>query len=65
MDSMDPKTMPTDQNTTLKSPKPRILIIDDNAAIHEDFRKILCPEAATAVLDKMEATLFEIGRAHV
>ena len=58
MDSMDPKTMPSDQNMTQKSVKPRILIIDDNAAIHEDFRKILCPEAATAVLDAMEATLF-------
>jgi len=36
----------------------RILIIDDNAAIHEDFRKLLCPHAATSALDETEAALF-------
>jgi two-component system NtrC family sensor kinase len=38
----------------------RILILDDNAAIHEDFRKILCPAATQAnVLDELEAELFD------
>ena len=38
----------------------RILIIDDNPAIHEDFRKILGPadESAVADLDADEASLF-------
>ncbi|NDE98979.1 MAG: PAS domain S-box protein, partial [Verrucomicrobia bacterium] len=37
----------------------RILVVDDNRAIHDDFRKILCP-AATAVADlsAAEAALF-------
>jgi signal transduction histidine kinase len=32
--------------------------VDDNQAIHQDFRKILCPPPATAALDAMEAALF-------
>ena len=40
----------------------RILIIDDNPAIHEDFRKILCPDAAPRELDELEAKLFDQGR---
>ena len=37
----------------------RILVIDDNRAIHEDFRKILCPaSAAVADLSAAEAALF-------
>jgi hypothetical protein len=36
----------------------RILLVDDLASIHEDFRKILCPPAATAGLDADEAVLF-------
>ena len=36
----------------------RILVVDDNRAIHEDFRKILCPAVASASLDAMEAALF-------
>ena len=38
----------------------RILVIDDNPAIHEDFRKILGPsgESASADLDADEAALF-------
>ena len=42
-------------------PHKRILIIDDNRAIHGDFRKILCPQAgsqAVAELDAAEAALF-------
>jgi PAS domain S-box-containing protein len=37
----------------------RILVIDDNRAIHDDFRKILCPaHASTAALDATETALF-------
>lgn len=28
----------------------RILVIDDNAAIHDDFRKILCDDGSEATL---------------
>jgi len=39
--------------------KHRILVIDDNAAIHEDFRKVLCPEARpAAALSEAAARLF-------
>ncbi|MBI2924871.1 MAG: response regulator [Verrucomicrobia bacterium] len=37
----------------------RILIVDDNPAIHEDFRKILCADqSGTNDLDEAEAVLF-------
>ena len=39
----------------------RILVIDDNAAIHQDFRKVLGTQAehsAQAALDVLEANLF-------
>ena len=36
----------------------RILVIDDNSAIHEDFRKILCPTLTTSAVDALEASLF-------
>ena len=37
----------------------RILIIDDNHAIHDDFRKILSPATkSAAALDVTEAELF-------
>ncbi len=37
----------------------RILIVDDNAAIHEDFRKILAPEAADSqAIDDLESLIF-------
>jgi two-component system, sensor histidine kinase and response regulator len=39
--------------------KPRILVIDDNTAIHDDFRKILCPDLAPSVVDELEAALFD------
>jgi diguanylate cyclase (GGDEF)-like protein len=42
-------------------PSRRILIIDDNAAIHHDFRKVLGPQpdqSAQATLDLLEADLF-------
>lgn len=37
----------------------RILVIDDNKAIHEDFRKILCTSKNTAKLGDLESALFE------
>jgi CheY-like chemotaxis protein len=40
----------------------RILIIDDNPVIHEDFRKILCPaDNHCSTVDRLEAALFEEG----
>jgi two-component system, NtrC family, sensor kinase len=37
----------------------RILVIDDNRAIHEDFRKVLCaPNADTTGIGEAEAKLF-------
>jgi signal transduction histidine kinase len=38
----------------------RILIVDDNPAIHEDFRKILCPALPTQTLDEDEAAIFGV-----
>jgi two-component system, sensor histidine kinase and response regulator len=40
-------------------PNKRILVIDDNEAIHHDIRKILCPEYSTSTgLDAAEEELF-------
>jgi len=40
----------------------RILVIDDNHAIHEDFRKILCaPESADALADQEKELFGEAG----
>lgn len=39
------------------APAYRILVVDDTRAIHEDFRKILTPESASA-LEAQEALLF-------
>jgi signal transduction histidine kinase len=39
--------------------KPRILIIDDNTAIHDDFRKILCPRQETSESDALASSLFD------
>src|SRR3954471_4368810 len=36
----------------------RVLIVDDNRAIHEDFRKILARPSESAKSDEMEAALF-------
>jgi CheY-like chemotaxis protein len=42
----------------------RILVIDDNPDIHEDFRKILCENrSSSSKLESMEASLFEGGDA--
>ena len=46
-------------NPPLETNSRRILVVDDNEAIHADFRKILNPRLATeATLAAMEATLF-------
>lgn len=36
----------------------RIIVIDDNRAIHADFRKILCGSGETGGVEKMEEELF-------
>lgn len=40
------------------TPNRRILVIDDNEAIHEDFRKILSVESSDSALDASRAALF-------
>jgi signal transduction histidine kinase len=42
-------------------PNRRILVIDDNRSIHQDFRKILCSEANHKGVDEAEAALFGEG----
>ena len=45
--------------STITKPNRRILVVDDNAAIHADFRKILgAPDAGDAALDAAEEKLF-------
>ena len=44
--------------STSASPNRRILVVDDNRTIHQDFRKILSPPVANDSLDAMEADLF-------
>ena len=36
----------------------RVLVIDDNRAIHEDFRKVLTDSGSDAGMDAAEAALF-------
>ena len=36
----------------------RVLVIDDNLAIHEDFRKILASKCDASALEDAEAALF-------
>jgi len=46
-------------NDAVAARNPRILVVDDNQAIHDDFRKILCPVAtASSALSKVETELF-------
>jgi CheY-like chemotaxis protein len=53
----------TQMNSPAPTPKHRILVIDDNPAIHEDFRKILCWDRGRSTdLEAQEAELF--GTAH-
>src|SRR3954469_9065102 len=50
----------------LGAPNRRILVVDDNRAIHDDFRKILVdPLGATSALADLEAVLFGQGRPRV
>lgn len=37
----------------------RILVVDDNSSIHQDFRKILQPEARQEAMEQARAALFE------
>lgn len=48
-------------STNLTAKSPRVLVVDDNAAIHQDFRKILGPASAESNNDlgALEADLFE------
>ena len=46
-------------NANITSPKPRILVIDDNLAIHEDFRKIFGGLDTNDSLDAAESILFD------
>lgn len=45
------------RNTTIENR--RVLVIDDNLAIHEDFRKILATTTAPDELDQAGASLFD------
>ncbi|MCP4410517.1 MAG: response regulator, partial [Gammaproteobacteria bacterium] len=36
----------------------RVLVVDDNRAIHEDIRKVLCVETGVSAIDQMEEELF-------
>ena len=42
----------------------RILIVDDNRSIHEDFRKVLCPHTSAAMDDlaELESGLFDAAQ---
>jgi signal transduction histidine kinase/DNA-binding response OmpR family regulator len=47
------------KSTDLK-PNHRILIVDDNKSIHNDFREILCPDNSDeATVNEMEGVLFD------
>jgi two-component system cell cycle sensor histidine kinase/response regulator CckA len=48
-------------STSPSAKHPRVLVVDDNAAIHEDFRKILGPAKieVSSHLNQLEAELFE------
>ena len=39
-------------------PQHRILIVDDNDAIHDDFRKILCPATTPGEIGALKASIF-------
>src|SRR5580692_4928658 len=47
-------------NTSTLQPNHRVLIVDDNPAIHEDFRKIFCPTGADkSEVQNLKAALFD------
>lgn len=44
-------------------PNHRILIVDDNTSIHNDFREILCPDNSDeAAANEMETLLFDADK---
>jgi hypothetical protein len=46
--------------TSIIKPNHRVLIVDDNPAIHEDFRKIFCPMGADkSEVQGLKAALFD------
>jgi CheY-like chemotaxis protein len=51
-------------DSTLRPPaengRRRILVIDDNVAIHRDFRKLLCPEPSPRGLDDLDEAIFGV-----
>lgn len=49
-------------NHPIATPNRRILVVDDNAAIHDDFRKILClPTGNRAAVEASEAEIFDVA----
>ncbi len=52
-----PDTLP---KSAVEGPR-RILVVDDNTAIHQDFRKVLCPLPADPSLGTLENALFGEG----
>jgi two-component system NtrC family sensor kinase len=58
-----PLALPGEEDFHLAANR-RILLVDDTASIHDDFRKILCGPATEASLQESEALLFgEVARA--
>jgi two-component system sensor histidine kinase/response regulator len=49
--------MPPESNAS-SAQKPRILVIDDNPAIHGDFQKILCPDTTPSAVAAYDESLF-------
>ena len=45
-------------STSKKSKECRVLVIDDNTRIHDDFKKILLNEEVDVTLDELDANLF-------
>ncbi len=45
-------------NAPIEDKRYRLLVVDDNRAIHEDFQKILTPDIELKQLDQIEADLF-------
>jgi CheY-like chemotaxis protein len=56
--AFDTSDAPDDATSRTEAPAARILIVDDNPSIHEDFRKILCPPDPIG-FDDLEALLFD------
>ena len=56
------KFEPSFESPALDDPPHRILVVDDNQSIHEDFRKILSRDTESDTLDQQEAALFGTTR---